>query len=65
MKPAPVLQLPKSLPPEIALKLFDFFNQMTEQIWEKYESELVELILEEFNIPPDPIELEFDDDIEF
>lgn len=67
MKPAPVLQLPEHLHPETALALFEFFREMTDFVWNKYETELVDQILrEEFNMtPPAQAEIEFFDDIEF
>ena len=67
MKPDPVLSLPETLPPETALALFEFFSEMTDFVWDKYETELVEYIIrEEFNMtPPSQVEIEFFDDIEF
>ena len=67
MKPDPVLSLPETLPPETALALFEFFSEMTNFVWDKYETELVEYIIrEEFNMtPPSQVEIEFFDDIEF
>ncbi len=67
MKPAPVLQLPEHLHPETTLALFEFFSEMTDFVWKKYETELVDQILrEEINrTPPAQAEIEYFDDIEF
>jgi len=66
MKSSPCFRLPQDLPPTTALALFEFLNEMADALWQQYESELVECILEDFNMPPSPqTELEFDDDIAF
>ncbi len=66
MKPSPHFQLPQDLPPTTALALFDFFNNMADTLWQQYEPQLIESILEDRNLSPSSqIEFEFDDDIEF
>jgi hypothetical protein len=49
MKPTPVFHLPQDLPPKTAMALFDLLSELTNALWQQYESELVELIIEELN----------------
>ncbi len=66
MKSSYSFHLPQDLPTTTALALFNFLNEIADAVWLQYESEIVEGIFEEFDMPPSsPIELPFDDDIEF
>jgi hypothetical protein len=49
MKPTPVFHLPQDLPPKTAMALFDLLSELTNALWQQYESELVKLIIEELN----------------
>ena len=49
MNTTPLFQLPEDLPPKTAMALFDFLSGLTDAFWQQYESELVEIIVEELN----------------
>ena len=44
-----LFQLPQDLPPKTAMALFDLLSELTNALWQQYESELVKLIIEELN----------------
>ena len=49
MIPTPVFHLPQDLPPKTALALFDLLSGLTDALWQQYEIELVELIMDDLN----------------
>ncbi len=58
--------LPDDLPPETAMVLFEFLSELTNAVWDQYETELVELIMQERNqFPASQQTFDFDDDIPF
>ena len=58
--------LPEDLSPPVALALFELLQALTDALWQKYQSELVELIMEERNqVPASQLTLDFDDDLPF
>jgi hypothetical protein len=59
-------QLPKHLPPQTAMTLFELFSELSDAIWQQYETDLVQLIISERDQPPEPQhDPDFDDDIFF
>ncbi len=62
MKPTIPFQLPKDLSPKTALALFDLLNELTDALWQHYESELVDLIVN--NSDPQQ-SFDFDDELPF
>ena len=66
MNTAPLFQLPEDLPPKTAMALFDFLSGLTDAFWQQYESELVEIIVEELKQePPSQQTFDFNDPIPF
>jgi len=66
MKSTPNFQLPQDLPPETAMALFDLLNGLIDTLWQHYEIELVELIMEDLNqYPASQQAFDFDDDLSF
>ena len=66
MIPTPTLQLPRDLPPRTALALFELLSGLTDALWQQYETDLVELIMEDLNAhPASQLSLDFNDDIPF
>ncbi len=58
--------LPADLSPEVALALFELLQELTDALWQQYETELVELIMEDRNqFPASQLVLDFDDDLPF
>jgi len=48
------------------MALFDFFSGLTDAFWQQYETELVELIMEERNqYPASQQAFDFNDDLPF
>jgi len=47
MIPTPVFHLPDDLPPQTALALFDLLRGLIDALWQQYETELLELIMDE------------------
>ena len=45
MKPSIPFHLPEDLPPKTAMALFDLLNELTDALWQHYESELMDLII--------------------
>ena len=65
MKTLPVT-LPDDLPPAVALALFEFLQDISQALWDQYETELIELIMAERNqVPPARQALDFNDDLPF
>ena len=65
MKTFPV-SLPEDLPPAVALALFEALQNLTDAIWNLYETDLIELMMAEPNqIPPAQQVLDFNDDLPF
>ncbi|MEA3411080.1 MAG: hypothetical protein U9R74_06015 [Pseudomonadota bacterium] len=66
MKTTPVFDLPRGLPPETAKALFDLLNELSDALWRLYETELVELDMDELNAHPAPQQsFDFNDDPPF
>ena len=58
--------LPEDLSPAVALALFELLQGLTDALWQTYQLELVELIMEERNqVPASQLTLDFDDDLPF
>ena len=49
MNPTHLFELPQDLPPKTAMALFDLLSALTDALWQQYESELVELAIEELD----------------
>ena len=65
MKTFPV-SLPEDLPPAVALALFETLHNLTNAIWNLYETDLIELMMAERNQgPPAQQVLDFNDDLPF
>ncbi len=66
MIPTPTFHLPQDLPPKTALALFDLLSGLTDALWQQYETELVELMLDELNASPaDQLSFDFNDELPF
>ena len=66
MIPTPTFQLPPDLPPKTALALFELLSALTDAVWQQYETDLVELIMDDLNAYPASQQLfDFNDDIPF
>jgi hypothetical protein len=66
MNPTPVFHLPQDLPPKTAMALFDLLSALTDALWQQYESELVELAMEELDhCPATQQTFDFNDDLPF
>ncbi len=66
MNPIIPFELPVDLPPETAMALFELLSELTDALWQQYETELVELIMAERNqVPASQQVFDFDDDIPF
>jgi hypothetical protein len=66
MIPTPTFQLPPDLPPKTALALFELLSGLTDALWQHYETDLVELIMEDLNAyPASQQSFDFNDDIPF
>ena len=65
MKTFPV-SLPEDLPPAVALALFEALQNLTDAIWNLYETDLIGLMMAERNqVPPAQQALDFNDDLPF
>lgn len=65
MNPLP-LPLPKNLSPPVALALFELLQDLTDALWQQYETDLVELLMKERNqFPAAQQVFDFDDDPPF
>ena len=66
MIPTPTFQLPQDLPPKTALALFELLSGLTDALWQQYETDLVEFIMEDLNAHPAAQQsFDFNDDIPF
>ena len=66
MMPSPVVHLPDDLPPKTAMALFELLNDLADALWQHYETELVELIMDELNADSASQQtFDFDDDLSF
>ena len=52
MKQPPLFQVPENLPPETALALFDLLSGLVDALWQHYEMELIELMMEDLDQYP-------------
>ena len=58
--------VPEDLSPPVALALFEVLQNLTDALWQQYEIDLVELIMEERNqVPASQQVLDFNDDLPF
>jgi len=58
--------IPEDLSPPVALALFEVLQDLTDALWQQYEIDLVELLMEDRNqFPASQLTLDFDDDIPF
>jgi hypothetical protein len=58
--------VPEDLSPQVALALFEVLQELTDALWQQYEIDLVELIMEERNqVPASQQVLDFNDDLPF
>ncbi len=65
MKTSP-FTLPEDLSPPVALALFEVLRDLTDALWQQYETDLLELIMQERNqFPASQQVLDFDDDLPF
>ena len=65
MKTLPV-PIPDNLPPALALALFEFLQDLSQALWDQYETELIELIMAERNqVPAAQQTLDFNDNLPF
>ena len=66
MKQPSLFYLPRNLPPKTAMAVFDLLSGLTDALWQQYEPELVELIIEELNQDPASQQVfDFNDDLPF
>ncbi|MGD8590323.1 MAG: hypothetical protein PVG22_15970 [Chromatiales bacterium] len=57
---------PEELSPPVALALFEVLQALTDALWQQYETDLVELIMQERNqVPASKQAFDFDDDLSF
>ena len=61
-----LVPFPDNLPPALALSFFDLLQDLSQALWDQYETELTELIMAE----SDPVPLarqtfDFNDDLPF
>ena len=57
---------PEDFSPPVALALFEVLQDLTDALWQQYEIDLVELIMEERNqVPASQQVLNFNDDLPF
>ena len=65
MKTFPV-SLPEDLPPAVALALFETLDNLSNAVWNLYESDLIELITANpSQIPPAQQTFDFNDNLPF
>ena len=58
--------IPEDLSPPVALALVEVFQDLIDALWQQYETDLVELIMQERNqFPVSQQVLDFDDDLPF
>ncbi len=57
---------PADLSPPVALALFEVLQDLIDALWQQYETELVELIMQERNqVPASQQAFDFNDDLLF
>ena len=57
---------PADLSPPVALALFELLQNLIDALWQQYETELVELIMQEHNqVPASQQAFDFNDDLLF
>lgn len=57
---------PADLSPPVALALFELLQNLIDALWQQYEIDLVELIMQECNqVPASQQVFDFDDDLLF
>jgi hypothetical protein len=62
----PPVSLPQDLPPAVALALFEALQNLTNVVWNLYETDLIELMMAECNqVPPAQQVFDFNDDLPF
>jgi hypothetical protein len=60
------VSLPEDLPPAVALALFETLENLTNAVWNLYESDLIDLMMAERNqVPPAQQVLDFNDNLPF
>lgn len=65
MKTSPCA-IPEALSPQVALALFEVLRDLTDALWQQYESELIELIMQERSqVPASQQAFDFNDDLPF
>ena len=65
MKTFPV-SLPEDLPPAVALALFEALDNLTNAVWNLYETDLIGLITTDpSQVPPAQQAFDFNDDLPF
>jgi len=65
MNPLP-FPLPEDLSPPVALALFELLQELTDALWQQYETDLVKLIMKERHpFPASQQVFDFDDDPPF
>jgi len=57
------ISIPDDLSPQAAMALYDALADLTDKVWDHYESVLVPLIINELSPPPE--NPDFDDEIPF
>ncbi len=62
----PPFTFPADLSPPVALALFELLQNLIDALWQQYEIDLVELIMQECNqAPASQLVFDFDDDLLF
>ena len=57
---------PADLSPPVALALFELLQNLIDALWQQYETELVEIIMQERNqVPASQQAFDFNDDLPF
>ena len=65
MNPLP-FPLPEHLSPSVALALFELLQDLSDALWQQYETDLVELIMKDRDqVPAAQQRFDFDDEIPF
>ena len=65
MKTSPC-SIPEDLSPQVDLALFEVLQDLTDALWQQYETELIELIMQERNqFPASQQAFDFNDDLPF
>jgi hypothetical protein len=60
------VSLPEDLPPAVALALFETLDNLTNAVWNLYQTDLIDLMMAERNqVPPAQQVLDFNDNLPF